>query len=465
MKCCLSFPKRIFPTKNSLFLVYSIIISSSKIYVAKNFISFFLACLIVISTLCSNSFFFKCKNKTYFKLIIFLKDYYFFLLSLLLLFSLIYLSHTSGYNKGFMDGLEIAILTALLLRCLSKKLSGFLVFFVTHLINVFVFELNMIFIIEMNICLAIYFFHLFFEKEKTRHNSITITKKTSCTKPRLFRGTQSFLNLIFACTKEEMFIINKDSKILYSREKFLVDLDRKKQSLYDILEEKKMHMYKIRKEIHNKCLSEVEILKEAIKIEKNEEYTLSFEDLIHYIFNNRQDKVFFIVESRMEEDEPIIIYIIKENDKAFFRFISKEFINLLNEKNEIIQSYSKAISFVSHEFRTPLNCIINMLQALQQNLESHLINYFIVPSLISSKFLLNLVNDLLDIAQMEAGKFKLFFVEFNLPALLDDTLQIISFQSTNRKIELELKIDDDINMIKSDPNRIRQIITNLLSIF
>lgn len=126
------------------------------------------------------------------------------------------------------------------------------------------------------------------------------------------------------------------------------------------------------------------------------------------------------------------------------------------------ENQTKTISFVSHEFRTPLNCIVGMLQNLEQSIEPFLVNSCVHPALTSSKFLLNLVNDFLDIAQLQANTFKLVYVEFDLHRLLEDTIQVISIQAENRGLQLNLKKNHNINLIKSDPNRIRQIITNLL---
>lgn len=455
-----SFPKWTFPNRNNVYLLYLIIISAFNILNSYNFISFALAFLFAISTLCSNYFLSKFEKKTYYKFILFLKDFYLVIISLFFVFSWIYWSDQSTS----IDGLEIALVSIILMQCLDQKLSSFLLLFYANLLNIVFIKPNLVFIIKMNAFLTFYFIQLFLTKEEKKKSFKA--KNDSWEKHKFSLETQFYLNMIFSGTQEEIFILNSNSECLYIKNNLQTNMEKnKKKRQKDFLDEKSQYGYKIRKEVNSKSLSEFEILGEIIKFDKNEDFTLSFQNLTHYVFNNSQENTFFIVESKLKSDERQLIYIVKQNDKAFFRLFPKEFINFLREKNEIIQNYSKTISFVSHEFRTPLNCIINMLQALQPNLDKKLINNYIIPSLISSKFLLNLVNDLLDIAQMEAGKFKLFLVEFNLHALLDDTLQIISFQSNNRNIGLDLNIDNDLEMISSDPNRIRQIVTNLLSIF
>lgn len=91
-----------------------------------------------------------------------------------------------------------------------------------------------------------------------------------------------------------------------------------------------------------------------------------------------------------------------------FRDIAyKNYIQKLRQNN--LQK-SKMISFVSHEFRTPLGCIITMLEHEQSQLSS----VHIQSAIDNSKYLLNLCNDLLDLAQIKASKFQLRHENFNL---------------------------------------------------
>lgn len=97
---------------------------------------------------------------------------------------------------------------------------------------------------------------------------------------------------------------------------------------------------------------------------------------------------------------------------------------MLNSSNK-----TKAVSYVSHEMRTPLNCIIGMLNMMEPLLEQQYLEEFLLPALSSAKCLLNLLNDLLDIAQIQAGTFKLVLVEIELKKLLFDVLSMIEIQA------------------------------------
>ena len=90
---------------------------------------------------------------------------------------------------------------------------------------------------------------------------------------------------------------------------------------------------------------------------------------------------------------------------------------------------TKAVSYVSHEMRTPLNCIIGMLNMMEPILEEKNVDEFLLPALSSAHFLLNLLNDLLDVAQIQAGTFKLVLVEIEIKKLLLDVMSMIEIQA------------------------------------
>lgn len=199
---------------------------------------------------------------------------------------------------------------------------------------------------------------------------------------------------------------------------------------------------------------------------KKPEKSINLQNLIEKI-NERKEKtlnIFFIAEGRFfsETEHDIIIAYKMKDDKLILKIRKDILYDQLSKIRQTNSNYSRAISFVAHEFRTPLNCIVSMLQTLDQQIDPKLSSSFIVPAIISSKFLLNLVSDLLDIAQIEAEKFKLVHIDFDLKFLMQDTLQIVVFQAMKRGLELKINFDNAIKRFKSDPNRIRQILINLL---
>ena len=77
--------------------------------------------------------------------------------------------------------------------------------------------------------------------------------------------------------------------------------------------------------------------------------------------------------------------------------------------------------------------------------------------------LVNLVNDVLDMAQIKAGKFKLVSTTFNLKSLVTDVISLMRISADARHIPISSTVDPLLaETIKTDPNRIRQILINLV---
>ena len=141
-------------------------------------------------------------------------------------------------------------------------------------------------------------------------------------------------------------------------------------------------------------------------------------------------ELFFPNEASPIHFELIIIPIYTTGSLCFL-FILNDTTQNYKLNNMMLQSANKtkAVSYVSHEMRTPLNCIIGMLNMMEPILGQKNVDEFLLPALSSATFLLNLLNDLLDVAQIQAGTFKLVVVEFELKQLLLDVMTMIEIQA------------------------------------
>ena len=134
--------------------------------------------------------------------------------------------------------------------------------------------------------------------------------------------------------------------------------------------------------------------------------------------------------------------------------------------NKILDNFNKVIDHISNEITNSLNCLIIMLQMLQSSIiiPKKLIVEFVNPALISTKFLINLKNEMSDIGDILRGKIVTNFREFNLQTLVLEIISLFTFQCESKGIDLCLKYDDRIaTNIKSDPRFINQILTTLIS--
>lgn len=170
------------------------------------------------------------------------------------------------------------------------------------------------------------------------------------------------------------------------------------------------------------------------------------------------------------EEKPehmILLYHYQLNNSNFLIIFSKNpssAVNLMNSQNETIDAQIKLLSFVSHEFRTPLNCINAMLQTLEDAVSNVVYEQYIQPALSCCKYLMNMIQDLLDVSQMKAGKFKLQDRDFDLNPLLQDIFILFQVQAKAKQIDTSFEISPQVpKIINSDPNRLKQIIINLLS--
>ncbi|CAD8187060.1 unnamed protein product [Paramecium pentaurelia] len=146
--------------------------------------------------------------------------------------------------------------------------------------------------------------------------------------------------------------------------------------------------------------------------------------------------------------------------------IARDVIHRKNIKEllQINQSKSKTLSFVSHEFRSPLNVVINILSRLKEQLNNFdYICQNISIVLENSYYMLNLANDLLDLAQIKADQFTLIQKTFNLTQLGEECLQMFKLQAELKNIKLDVISNVKCLQIRTDRNRLKQILVNLIA--
>ncbi|QGP93980.1 Adaptive-response sensory-kinase SasA [Neomoorella glycerini] len=130
------------------------------------------------------------------------------------------------------------------------------------------------------------------------------------------------------------------------------------------------------------------------------------------------------------------------------------------------QMKSEFLANMSHELRTPLNAIIGFAQVLQKQYygtltekQSKYIDYILT----SGQHLLSLINDVLDLSKIEAGKLELDLSTFSLQKLLQNSLIMVKEKAARHRLEITLQVDPDIPELTADERKVKQIVYNLLS--
>ena len=127
---------------------------------------------------------------------------------------------------------------------------------------------------------------------------------------------------------------------------------------------------------------------------------------------------------------------------------------------------SEFLANISHEFRTPLNAILGFAQVLREKpvgLKKAKAQRYAENIITSGNSLLNMINDLLDLAKARAGKMDLHIEKTSVADLLEAVASEFSLLAEEKKIKVKLFVDSDLPMLVTDVGRVRQILYNFLS--
>ncbi len=127
---------------------------------------------------------------------------------------------------------------------------------------------------------------------------------------------------------------------------------------------------------------------------------------------------------------------------------------------------SEFLANMSHELRTPLNAVIGFSEVLLERMFGEVNEKqteYLQDILSSGQHLLSLINDILDLSKIEAGRLELELTKFYLPVALENALTLVRERATRHGIALDLAVDDRLGDFMGDERKIRQVLLNLLS--
>jgi GAF domain-containing protein len=130
------------------------------------------------------------------------------------------------------------------------------------------------------------------------------------------------------------------------------------------------------------------------------------------------------------------------------------------------QHKSEFLANMSHELRTPLNAIIGFSEVLADRMFGELNEKqeeYLKDIYASGTHLLSLINDILDLSKIEAGRMELELTDFDLPTAIDSAVMLVRERAARRNIALHTAMDPQLGQIQADERKVRQVVLNLLS--
>jgi signal transduction histidine kinase len=188
----------------------------------------------------------------------------------------------------------------------------------------------------------------------------------------------------------------------------------------------------------------------------------------------RENKAFGAILMRRKEVRPFSekqIELVKTfADQAVIAIENVRLFNEIQDKSRQLEVANKHksefLANMSHELRTPLNAIIGFSEVLIERMFGEMNakqEDYLKDIHSSGKHLLSLINDILDLSKVEAGRMELELSEFHLPAALQNAMTLVRERAHTHGIALKLRVDPKLGQIHADERKFKQIVLNLLS--
>jgi PAS domain S-box-containing protein len=130
------------------------------------------------------------------------------------------------------------------------------------------------------------------------------------------------------------------------------------------------------------------------------------------------------------------------------------------------ETLKRFLAFFSHELRSPLNSIIGFSELIETEypkLDETTVKSYISSINLSSRHLLHLINDILDLSKLEAGKLELHYMNIPIRKFIDALAMSLQPQMVEKKLTFEIHVADELDDIVADDVRLKQILLNLVT--
>ncbi|MGB7431983.1 MAG: ATP-binding protein, partial [Ahrensia sp.] len=159
-------------------------------------------------------------------------------------------------------------------------------------------------------------------------------------------------------------------------------------------------------------------------------------------------------------DEPILISNIRDISKR--KKIERELLDARDSAQAADQAKSRFLAVTSHEMRTPLNGVMGVLDLLSTTKLTDVQRDYLDTAVTSGEILQHHIDTVLDITRIEAGAIEIKPQRFDIDGLLEEVRQSYTITADKNWNTIELVVDDELDFVTLDRNRLRQILLNLV---
>jgi adenylate cyclase len=176
-----------------------------------------------------------------------------------------------------------------------------------------------------------------------------------------------------------------------------------------------------------------------------------------------------VTERKGTDGSTVVVYTdiseLKQREQELAELVEK--LEIARDRAmQAARAKSTFLANMGHELRTPLNAIIGFSEVLLEKMFGELNEKqeeYLRDIFSSGTHLLRLINDILDLSSIEAGRIRLEPSAVNLPELLQGSLVLVKEQALKHGISLDLRVDDGVDTVVADEQKVKRIVYNMLS--